>query len=197
MRRAAHLVFEGAQGLLLDQDLGRGLGFFPHVTRSHTGLRNVAALARSAGVDRLRVHYVLRPYLTRHGAGPLPGATGAAPPYPGIEDRTNLPNAWQGSLRFGFANLDLLRCALARDAAHAALGPGLRLERRLALTCLDQVGGAVEYVEHGRKLLAAPDEFLLRCMAAAGTATALVGHGPTRATCRDFSRLRAPAAAAA
>ena len=39
--RGRHLLFEGAQGLLLDQDRG----FFPHVTRSNTGLRNVLVLA--------------------------------------------------------------------------------------------------------------------------------------------------------
>ncbi|MGB5063171.1 MAG: adenylosuccinate synthetase [Candidatus Competibacter sp.] len=45
------LIFEGAQGLLLDQDRG----FFPHVTRSNTGLRNVLALADELGLERLDV----------------------------------------------------------------------------------------------------------------------------------------------
>lgn len=43
-------VVRGAQGLLLDQDRG----FFPHVTRSNTGLRNVLALAVELDLTGLR-----------------------------------------------------------------------------------------------------------------------------------------------
>ena len=46
--RGRSLIFEGAQGLLLDQERG----FFPYVTRSHTGLRNVLTLAREWGLAR-------------------------------------------------------------------------------------------------------------------------------------------------
>ena len=55
-----HLVFEGAQGLRLDQYSED----FPHVTRSSTGLENVAALVGDAdlkaryGFDKFfNVHY--------------------------------------------------------------------------------------------------------------------------------------------
>jgi adenylosuccinate synthase len=51
------VVFEGAQGLLLDQ----AHRFFPHVTHSNTGLRNVIALAEAAGIAALDVTYVSRP----------------------------------------------------------------------------------------------------------------------------------------
>jgi len=99
----AQVVFEGAQGLLLDQDRGA----FPYVTRSHTGIRNALDVAAEAGIDAVDATYVSRAYLTRHGAGPLsrelPGK-----PYPGIQDSTNVPNEFQGTLRFAHLDLDLL-----------------------------------------------------------------------------------------
>ncbi|HUM94418.1 MAG TPA: adenylosuccinate synthetase, partial [Candidatus Competibacter sp.] len=89
--RGRQLLFEGAQGLLLDQDHG----FFPYVTRSNTGLRNVLALAAELDLAELEVTYVTRPYTTRHGAGPLPHEL-PEKPYPSIVDATNIPNDWQG-----------------------------------------------------------------------------------------------------
>lgn len=129
------LLFEGAQGLLLDQDRG----FFPHVTRSNTGLRNVLTLAQELALSQLDVTYVTRPYATRHGAGPLPHEL-PEKPYPGIIDTTNIPNDWQGVLRFGWLDLDVLRQAIAGDLAEAAHRQGFVIKPRLAVTCVDQVG---------------------------------------------------------
>ncbi len=47
--------------------------FFPHVTRSRTGMTNVRILSEQAGIAHIEPYYVSRTYLTRHGAGPLPG----------------------------------------------------------------------------------------------------------------------------
>jgi adenylosuccinate synthase len=44
------LLFEGAQGLMLDMDLG----VMPHLTRSNTGLRNMLAIAEEAGIGEIR-----------------------------------------------------------------------------------------------------------------------------------------------
>lgn len=178
LRAAGHVVLEGAQGLLLDQDMGH----FPHVTRSHTGLRNAGALLAAAGMDHLDVCYVLRPYLTRHGAGPLPHEL-PGPPFPQVQDPTNLPNPWQGTLRFAWLDLDILRATLARDATHARLPAALQLNRALAITCLDQVGDCVHFLEHGASHEAAPGDFVQRCLSATGFSHALTTHGPTRAHC--------------
>lgn len=70
VRERGHVIFEGAQGLLLDQDYGA----FPHVTRSHTGLHNMVQIALEAQIQTIDVTYVTRCYATRHGAGPLPRA---------------------------------------------------------------------------------------------------------------------------
>lgn len=99
-------VFEGAQGLLLSQD---NADYFPHVTHSYTGMRNVNELCAMAGITEKEIYYVSRTYLTRHGAGPLPGHDPAL----AYEDNTNHPTTFQGALRF--APLDdeklLGRCA--------------------------------------------------------------------------------------
>lgn len=98
-------VFEGAQGLLLDQD---NKEFFPHVTRSNTGMKNVHTLCQQAGIEDIEAFYVSRTYVTRHGAGPLPGED----PSLSLEDKTNTEHPYQGKLRF--APLDtaamLARC---------------------------------------------------------------------------------------
>lgn len=105
-------VFEGSQGLLLDQG---NKDFFPHVTRSHTGLKNVRKLCALAGIDQLEAYYVTRTYLTRHGAGPLP----AEDPALRFEDDTNGDNAYQGALRFAPLDVDALARRIDADAGNA------------------------------------------------------------------------------
>lgn len=86
-------VFEGSQGLLLDQNRKE---FFPHLTRSNTGIKNVLALCKQAGIDEIEPYYVSRTYLTRHGAGPLPGHN----PIMSFPDDTNVNHPYQGTIRF-------------------------------------------------------------------------------------------------
>lgn len=115
-------IFEGAQGLLLDQD---HVEFLPHVTHSHTGMRNVRLLCAQAKISEVMPYYVSRTYLTRHGAGPLPGENAKL----SYEDLTNVPHPFQGTLRF--APLDAgLHNRCREDAAG---------DFRLALTHCDQL----------------------------------------------------------
>ena len=68
MEGCRHVVFEGAQGLLLDERHR----FFPHVTRSRTGLPNVVQIAGEIGLTELDVVYVTRALgLTTNAAIPL------------------------------------------------------------------------------------------------------------------------------
>ena len=108
-------VFEGAQGLLLDQG---NKEFFPHVTHSNTGMKNVEVLCAQAGITEKEIYYVSRTYLTRHGAGPLPGHDPAL----GFEDNTNHPTTFQGALRFA------------------------PLDRALMERCTDDCGGKLKLV---------------------------------------------------
>ena len=92
------VIFENGQGLLLDSECKR---FYPNVTGSRTGLANIAQILNNVGERLDEVLYVSRSYVTRHGAGELPCECEASE-IPGlITDVTNLPNEWQGKLRFG------------------------------------------------------------------------------------------------
>lgn len=111
MEQCKDPVFEGAQGLLLDQD---NTEYFPHVTHSNTGMQNVRALAAQVGMD-IEPYYVSRTYLTRHGAGKLPGE-GAAGARLWFDDDTNLVNPWQGELRFAPLDPKALMKRILKDA---------------------------------------------------------------------------------
>ncbi len=168
------VVFEGAQGLLLDQERG----WFPHVTRSHTGIRNVLALAAEGGIDGLRVFYATRAYTTRHGAGPLPHEQ-VTLPYPRIVDRTNVPNPYQGTLRFAWLDANLLARTIRQDLADNTSG-AVRLEYGLAVTCLDQIDGEAVFVDNGNLQKAAPEGLLAALKVRTGSAFLLGSTGPTR-----------------
>jgi len=171
-----HLLFEGAQGLLLDQDRG----FFPHVTRSNTGLRNVLTLAEELDLEQLEVIYVTRAYSTRHGAGPLPHEL-PEKPYPGVVDATNIPNAYQGTLRFGWLDLNVLRRAIAEDLADAVRLSGLAVKARLAITCLDQVGDQkVTYYSDGIRHQVNIEAFVGAVLCTVGASDGLFGLGVDR-----------------
>jgi len=175
LRRARHVVFEGAQGLLLDQDRG----WFPHVTRSHTGLRNAAALALEAGIERLEVTYVTRAYATRHGNGPLPHEI-AGLPYPRVRDETNRPNAFQGTLRFARLDLDLLARSIATDLGDTPAG--LAVDHRLAVTCLDQIDGTARFYHGSRMVAASPDALVAAARHATSATATSASYSPTRTT---------------
>jgi adenylosuccinate synthase len=123
LARAGTVVFEGAQGVLLDE----WYGFHPHTTWSTTTLENADRLMQEAGytghVTRVGI---TRAYATRHGAGPLvtedPALTRALP------DPANGTGRWQGGFRVGWLDLVMLRYALE------VIG---RLDT-LAVTCLDR-----------------------------------------------------------
>jgi adenylosuccinate synthase len=107
--QAGTVLFEGAQGVLLDE----WHGFHPHTTWSSTGRAAVEAVVADAGLDEPVQHLgVLRSYLTRHGPGPLPTEDAALDLLP---EPHNASGGWQGRFRRGHADGVLLRYAL--DAA--------------------------------------------------------------------------------
>lgn len=165
--------------MLLDQDRGA----FPYVTRSHTGIRNALEVAAEAGIDALDVTYVSRAYLTRHGAGPLANEL-PGKPYPGIRDDTNIPNEFQGSLRFAHLDLDSLEQAVRADYADARRFPGIATTLNLALSCLDQVGPAVSYVEDGMLKTAAPGALAVHMATRLNAGIGYSVWGPTRNSVR-------------
>lgn len=197
------VIFEGAQGVLLDQDHG----FQPHTTWSDTTFGNATLLledAHLAGVTRLDMHRigVLRSYATRHGAGPFVTENPEAAP----NDVHNRHGDWQGVFRVGHFDL-----VAARYAAEVLGG---RLDS-IAMTHMDQLrvphmvcssygppfADAISMSSVMRKLpkllhLAEPiyethadaESFLRRVESALRAPVTLTSHGPTAAN----KRTRAP-----
>lgn len=106
-------IFEGAQGLLLDQN---NKEFYPHLTRSNTGMQNIRTLCAQGGFDNIEPYYVSRTYLTRHGAGPLPGENKKLK----YRDDTNLDHAYQGSIRFAPLDFRKLTDRVLEDSGDMA-----------------------------------------------------------------------------
>ena len=91
------IIFEGAQGLLLDTD---NTEFAPHITASHTGGKAAVNICMETGIKDIEVSYISRTYVTRHGAGVLPKEKDWARFNLNLIDVTNIENPWQGRIRF-------------------------------------------------------------------------------------------------
>lgn len=174
------VIFEGAQGLQLDQDYGA----FPHVTRSHTGLRNMLTIAAEAGIDEIAPRYMTRAYATRHGAGPLPHEIPDADGngrifWANVVDLTNAPNGWQGTIRHAALDLDLMRDTIDRDIALAD-GTGIQIDASIGVTCLDQLQGKTYVGDGGRLRCIDVDDVADAFGDATGLRVGLTSHGPTR-----------------
>ena len=94
------IVFENGQGLLLDQNIS---GYGKHTTPSNTGLKNPATMINKMHNDvDVEVCYVTRTYITRHGVGRFDTECDSDMISSKIMiDKTNHPNEFQGSLRYG------------------------------------------------------------------------------------------------
>ncbi|MFD3508435.1 adenylosuccinate synthetase [Nocardia sp. NPDC058666] len=100
--QGGRLVFEGAQGVLLDE--WRGL--HPHTTWSTVEPRNARTMINEIG-GTATVLGVTRTYMTRHGAGPLPTEAPLRIPEP-----HNETGHYQGEFRQGHLDPILLRYAI-------------------------------------------------------------------------------------
>ncbi|NJN16337.1 MAG: adenylosuccinate synthetase [Oscillochloris sp.] len=149
LAQPGHVIFEAAQGVLLDE----WRGFHPYTTWSTTTLANAEQLLAEAGYDgAVRRIGITRAYSTRHGAGPLPSEDPALTA--ALPDARNGMHAWQQGFRVGWLDLVLLR--YARRVVGAL--------DELAVTCVDRLadvpelrvcgayrsaaGGLVEWLEH-------------------------------------------------
>ena len=123
------VIFEGAQGVLLDE----WHGFHPFTTWSTVTPLHAWELVEEYAIRDVTVLGLTRAYATRHGAGPFPTyseeLTGA------LIDPGNPVNAWQGAIRCGPLDLVLLDYA-ARICKIDAL----------AVTCLDQLPPQPQFV---------------------------------------------------
>ena len=130
--RDKKLIFEGGQGIMLDQDYG----FFPNVTRSYTTSRNAMEfIINNLDSSDVETYYVTRAYQTRHGIGYM---TNADLPISYIKinpNETNVDTGYQGTFRKSVLDLDLLKYALSCDKYYNSdWSP-----KKLVITCCDQV----------------------------------------------------------
>ena len=125
-----NLIFEGAQGILLDMDFG----LFPNVTRSNTTSKNALNLIKRNHLEgEISIWYVSRTYLTRHGAGFFPNENTDLK-LQNTAFETNQYNDFQGNFRKAPLHLPLLNYALTCDANFSE-----GIEKSLMLTCADQL----------------------------------------------------------
>ncbi len=107
LRQPGCALFEGAQGVFLDQ----WRGFHPHTTWSSINTAAADSVAVRFGIEVPIEHYgVLRTYLTRHGAGPLPTYDESLDSL--LPEPHNRGDGWQGHFRRGHPDAVLLRYAL-------------------------------------------------------------------------------------
>lgn len=122
-----HLVFEGSQGLLLDEHIGD----FPHVTPSDITPRNALRMVKK--IDE--IYLVSRVYQTRHGNGPM---TNVEHPISLVntEKETNELNKYQGEFRVSILDLDRLIRAKT-EGIDKVVQPSTHIN--LVMTCADQL----------------------------------------------------------
>jgi adenylosuccinate synthase len=168
--RAGHsLIFEGAQGLLLDQD--HGIGAPDYATWSDCTTANAHTLLGELDIDTpVKTIGVMRTYMTRHGAGPFPTES----PWVNHPEPDNGTGRYQGHWRQGYLDLSNLRYALEVNGG----------VDELAVTHVDRLDGdwnirveegfePLEIVPHHRVLDAIENNL--------STAIGLLSYGPTAA----------------
>lgn len=120
------VIFEGAQGVLLDE----WYGFHPYATYSTTTQENALTLLDECEYDgQVSVVGVCRSFTTRHGPGPL--VTEDATLTAKAEELHNATNPWQRHFRSGWFDFVAMKYALE---VTSQLSHGVDM---LAVTCMD------------------------------------------------------------
>lgn len=128
-----HIVFEGAQGVLLDMDFG----FFPNVTRSNTTSKNALEMVNEMGLSLVDIYYMTRAYATRHGNGYFSGEEHAHQylHLKNNEHETNVKNEYQGEFRKAPMDIRMIDYALNCDNHYSKHINS----KKIVITCCDQI----------------------------------------------------------
>ena len=214
---AGPVVFEGAQGVLLDE----WHGFHPHTTWSTTTAANAETLLAEAGAaGTARRLGVVRTYTTRHGPGPLVTEDPAL--HAALPEPHNGHGPWQGPFRTGHFDAVAHAYAVAACGGVDALAvthldaparwPALRICRGYADggALLDRLpparpGDLARQEALTRRLLAArpavwetpgphPQAWTEALSGVLGAPVVLESHGPTAADKREPAAARTAAA---
>lgn len=101
-------IFEGTQGVLLDEHFG----FWPHTTWTSTVSKNALLLTEMANLEKPRTVGCIRSYATRHGHGPLPSEFIGNEWEKQFPEKHNKRGVFQGGWRGGYLDLPLFRYAV-------------------------------------------------------------------------------------
>lgn len=129
------IIFEGAQGVLLDETHGEA----PYNTWTDTTFNNAHTLLDEAGFRGKRMEIgVLRTYATRHGVGPFPTESTLIN-HPELH---NGKNEYQGAFRQGSFNIEEVFKALriVKDVHGVALNHIDRIPRSTVISSEELVG---------------------------------------------------------
>lgn len=132
-----YVIFEGAQGLLLDQN---NTEYMPNLTPSNTGIANPINIIGKRNCE-VEVCYVTRTYMTRHGAGRFDSECNKAIIADCVIDLTNVPNPYQDTIRYGKLDNDLLIKTINRDLSK--IPSELKYKTSLTITHVNETGNKI------------------------------------------------------
>ncbi len=125
------VVFEGSQGILLDMDHG----IFPNVTYANTTCKNAMDVLNKIGyTGYIDIYYMTRCYQTRHGNGWMSNNDDIT--LINNEEEINIENEWQGKMRVGELDYNLINQSLRIDDLYHINKS--KIHKHLTVTCLDQ-----------------------------------------------------------
>ena len=134
-----HLIFEGNQGIMLDQDYG----FFPNVTRCSTTSKNAIGIIEQL-VDfttyETTIYYMTRAYQTRHGNGFMTNEELDNTYIIENPLETNVLGKYQGAFRKTPLDIESMNYALSCDRFHRKNASTI-----LGITCVDQIMGKIPF----------------------------------------------------
>lgn len=136
------IVFECSQGLELDQNNKRN---WPNLTPSSTGLNNIINEIKRNNklkwINDIEACFVTRSYKTKHGAGLFIEQDDTVQQTFGLYDRTNKPNEFQETLRYGTLNIGRLKNLIMEEIWNFRHSVKNNITVSACVTHLDQTNG--------------------------------------------------------
>lgn len=151
----ATMIFEGAQGLQLTEKYGT----MPYCTPTDCSITAIGDnISNFVGrlqfstdaLTNIDVYYVTRPYVTRHGNGPLNNEVqfNYLQTWFNIIDKTNVPNDYQGEIRYGLLNPSKIATFVANEPSTSTIErlygtcvKQAKYNKHVVITCTDQIIG--------------------------------------------------------
>jgi adenylosuccinate synthase len=165
-------IFESSQGLLLDQNFG----FFPHVTRSNLGSKNIVDILKH---EEIEYYLVTRAYQTRHGNGPMTNES-KVHNIKSNPNETNVKGKWQGEFRRSLLDLDLIQYGIEKDENIKK-----SKNKTLVITCLDHIVDEYRFTYKGEIIYSVnEDEFIKKISNILRINNILINNSPDSKTFR-------------